>query len=265
MIYIRLERGQWQLFYRKKYKLFYKNIKKSSLMTADQASRALHSYASPQKALILKSFFKTGPGEYGEGDIFIGVKVPETRKIALSFQALSIPEILKLLHSRIHEERLLAILILIRQYKYGSLPDQKRIISLYLNNTQFINNWDLIDLSAPHLLGDNLKDRPRKILYQLAGSISLWERRIAIVSTFAFIRLGEFKDTLQLTDLLITDEEDLIHKACGWMLREVGKRNIATLKSFLIHRHSRMPRTMLRYAIEKFPETERSAFLKKKT
>ncbi len=231
-------------------------------MTAALARKALHRYASARKAGILRSFFKTGAGQYGEGDIFIGVKVPETRTIAGTFQALPVPEILKLLHSAIHEERLLALLILIRQYEKNNPQAKRTIVNLYLDNTRYINNWDLVDLSAPRILGDWLTLAPKDILYTLAGSLCLWERRIAIVSTYAFIRRQQFADTFRLADILINDRQDLIHKATGWMLREAGKREQRALEDFLAPRYKKMPRTMLRYAIERFEEKKRKEYLK---
>ncbi|MBF0387049.1 MAG: DNA alkylation repair protein [Candidatus Omnitrophica bacterium] len=231
-------------------------------MTAILATTALHGYASPEKAQILRSFFKTGPGQYGEGDIFIGVTVPHTRLTAKAFSTLPLTEARKLLHSPVHEERLLALLILIMQYKNSDLHDQEKIISLYLDNTARINNWDLVDLSAPKLLGEHLVDRSRKILGRLARSTMLWERRIAIVSTLAFIRRGQLAETFNLADKLLTDREDLIHKATGWMLREAGKRNQHALEDYLRPRYQKMPRTMLRYAIERFAERKRQEYLK---
>ena len=230
-------------------------------MTAYKAKQALNTHASPEKARILSSFFKTGPGEYGENDIFIGVKVPETRKVAKQFQALPKTEILKLLHSAIHEERLLALFVLIIQYEQGSSAVKTEIINLYLKNTARINNWDLVDLSAYKLLGDFLSDRPRDILNTLARSSSLWERRIAIVSTLTFIRRGQFNNTFHIADILMSDKEPLIHKAVGWMLRETGKRNTPALEAFLKPRTTKMPRTMLHYAIERFPEEKRKKYL----
>lgn len=260
-------------------------------MTSDDAKTALRRYASAPKARILSGFFKTGPGEYGEGDVFIGVKVPEIRKVAEKFAGLPLDPTLDLLRSKIHEERLLALLILIRKYDKGNASLQKEIVRLYLNNTRHINNWDLVDLSAPKILGhwllaQNTVDiSPRKerdsasavrppadaktpsdegkgLLRQLAGSPNLWERRIAVVSTFTFIRNRNFSNTLSIADMLMDDPEDLIHKAVGWMLREVGKQDIKVLQTFLRPRCRKMPRTMLRYAIEKFPGTERLAYMK---
>jgi 3-methyladenine DNA glycosylase AlkD len=222
-------------------------------MTASLARKGLRTCASTEKARILSSFFKTGPGEYGEGDIFIGVKVPEIRALAHTFHTLGRKEVISLLKSPVHEERLLALFILIKQYTCGTTAEKEKIIKLYLKHTSRINNWDLVDLSAPKLLGDHLKNKPRTLLDQLARSTNIWERRIAIVSTFAFIRTGEINDTFRIADMLLSDEEDLIHKAAGWMLREAGKKDRKALEDHLRPRYKKMPRTMLRYAIERFP------------
>ena len=225
--------------------------------------KTLRQYASPDKAGILRTFFKTGPGQYGEGDIFIGVKVPEIRTVSKIFKDLDLNTILKLLRSPIHEERLLALLILIHRYAGSTPPEKKNIVDVYLGNTRYINNWDLVDLSAPKIIGDWLKDKDRRILGTLAHSKNIWERRIAIVATHAFIRDRQLSDTFHIAQTLLHDKEDLIHKAVGWMLREAGKRDVPALKNFLSPRHTLMPRTMLRYAIERFPEKERQEYLKK--
>jgi 3-methyladenine DNA glycosylase AlkD len=231
--------------------------------TAKSAQKRLRSFASPQQATILARFFKTGPGQYGEGDRFVGVKVPVTRKVAKEFKSLPLSEVECLLHSEIHEERLLALVILVGQFEKGNEAIQKQIYDLYLANTAFINNWDLVDLSAPQIVGGYLQARSRKLLDRLAKSKSLWERRISILATFNFIREGDFNGTLKIAKMLLGDKEDLIHKAVGWMLREVGKRDVTVLEEFL-GKHCRvMPRTMLRYAIERFPEKKRRAFLNK--
>ncbi len=221
----------------------------------------LRRLGNKEKAKILQGFFKTGPGEYGEGDVFVGVKVPELRRLSKK-HALSITGIRRLLRSPIHEERLLALLMLIRMYTKADGDTKKRIYELYLESTRYINNWDLVDLTAPQIVGDYLTNRSRRPLYRLAKSKSLWERRIAILSTFRYIKQNEFEDTLEISDLLLGDEEDLIHKAVGWMLREIGNREIRVEERFLKKRYRTMPRTMLRYAIEKFPETKRQRYLK---
>jgi 3-methyladenine DNA glycosylase AlkD len=217
--------------------------------------------ADPEKARILQRFFKTGKGEYGEGDFFLGVVVPKQRMIARAFREAEFEELEILLDSKVHEERLVALLILVEKYKKGDENLKKRVFDFYINHLERVNNWDLVDLSAHKIVGDYLLKRDRKILYLLVGSKNLWERRVAIISTFAFIRVGEFEDSLKLSDLLLRDEHDLIHKAVGWMLREVGKKDEATLKRYLAQRYKNMPRTMLRYAIEKFPEDLRKKYL----
>lgn len=232
--------------------------------TADLISlrKDLKKRASAGKAKISARFFKTGPGEYGEGDVFIGVVMPDNRLVAKMYTGLSLPKIEKLLHSRIHEERMCALLILIEKFKGGSQPDRERIYKLYLKNTKYINNWDLIDLSAPHIVGGFLADKPRDVLYGLAKAKSLWERRIAMLATFNFIYHGEHQDALKIAEILLSDEHDLIQKAVGWMLRETGKRcSEKILEDFLQKRYKQMPRTMLRYAIERLPEARRKAYL----
>jgi 3-methyladenine DNA glycosylase AlkD len=230
-------------------------------MNANLARKELRRYASPAKAAVLSRFFKTAPGEYGEGDIFIGVKVPEIRSVAKEFLGMKTSHILSLLHSGIHEERLLALLILTGQYEKGDAQAKNDIAGTYLKNTARINNWDLVDVSAPGILGDHLLQKDRSLLLDLAASGNLWERRIAIVTTLAFIRKGDLSWTLRIAERLMNDSEDLIHKATGWMLREAGKRDKALLEEFLKKNLKRMPRTMLRYAIEKFPAHLRKKYL----
>lgn len=229
--------------------------------TARMAQKRLRSFGDPEVATILSRFFKTGPGQYGEGDRFIGVKVPTNRKVAKEFKNLPLAEIECLLHSEIHEERLLALVILVSRFEKGDDATQNQIYDLYLANTAYINNWDLVDLSAPQIVGGYLQDRSRKPLNRLAKSASLWERRISILATFYFIREGDFADTIRIAEKLLGDNEDLIHKAVGWMLREVGKRDVVVLEEFL-GKHCRvMPRTMLRYAIERLPEGKRRKYM----
>ena len=226
-----------------------------------QLRMELKKIADSKKAQVLQRFFKTGKGEYGEGDAFLGVTVPETRKIAQRFSDLTLADIAKLIRSGIHEERLLALLILVHKFEEGDDSCRNKIFNFYLKNTKYINNWDLVDLTAPKIVGAYLVNRPRGILYKLAGSKSLWERRIAILATCAFIKVGEFKDALAISRVLLNDPHDLIHKAVGWMLREVGKRSQTAEKQFLKKYYKTMPRTMLRYAIERFPERLRKAYL----
>ena len=215
--------------------------------------------ANLEKAKILQRFFKTGPGEYGEGDVFLGIVVPEIRKLVKKYSNLKIKEIIKLLHSKIHEERLTALLIMVNKFQVEE--DKEKIYNLYLKNTKYINNWDLVDLSADKIIGDYLLNKPKSILYKLAKSKRIWERRISIIATFNFIKNNKFKETLKIAKILLNDEHDLIHKAVGWMLREVGKRDLKTEEKFLKKYYKKMPRTMLHYAIEKFPEKKRKQYL----
>ena len=209
-------------------------------------------------------FFKTGKGEYGEGDRFLGVRVPVLRKLARQYRDLSLTAASRLLTSEFHEERLLSLLILVSLFTRGAEKEKHAVYKAYLENTRFINNWDLVDSSAQHIVGAYLLTRNRDPIYRLARSKKIWERRISIMSTFYFIKRNEFDDTLSLSERLKQDPEDLIHKAVGWMLREIGNRNIATEETFLKIHYQDMPRIMLRYAIEKFPEDKRQAYLKGK-
>ena len=233
-------------------------------MNAEFIISELQSVGTPAKAAHLQKFFKTGPGQYGEGDVFLGVVVPHTRSIAKANMQTPLTEILRLLKSKYHEARLCALLILTERFKKATEKERKEIFDFYIKNASRANNWDLVDLSCPTIVGLYLLDKERNILYKLAESESLWEQRIAIVSTYAFIRENEFSDTLELSKKLFTHKHDLMHKAVGWMLREVGKRNRKTLTDFLEEYSTKMPRTSLRYAIEHYPETERQYFLKKK-
>ena len=226
------------------------NIKKEFRLKADK-----------ETACHLQRFFKTGKGEYGEGDIFYGIKVPETRMIAKKYQDLSFSNISQLIKSKIHEERLVSLLILIIKFEKADDQEKKKIFNFYLKNTRYINNWDLVDLSAPRIVGGYLIDKPKNILYKLAKSNNLWEKRIAIVSTAWFIRSGQLEDTFKISEILLGDKHDLIHKAVGWMLREAGKKSIIEEEKFLKKYYKKMPRTMLRYAIEKFPEKKRKMYL----
>ncbi|MBI5640472.1 MAG: DNA alkylation repair protein [Nitrospirae bacterium] len=222
----------------------------------------LQKLADPEKAKFLAGFFKTGKGQYGEGDIFLGINVPLQRRVAKRHPDLTLPELKELLLSRVHEHRLVALLILVEKYKRADLQVKKEIYRFYLENSASVDNWDLVDLSAPNIPGDYLLERDRKILYVLAKSDNLWHRRIAILSTFAFIRQNQFDDTLGISEILLNDTQDLIHKAVGWMLREVGKRDQKRLETFLKRHYKKMPRTMLRYAIERFDEEKRRWYLK---
>jgi 3-methyladenine DNA glycosylase AlkD len=206
-------------------------------------------------------FFKTGKGEYGEGDRFLGIRVPALRRLVKKYSDVSTNETLILLKSSFHEERLFALLMLVEMFSKRDEGGKTEIYELYLGNTEFINNWDLVDGSAEHIVGAYLKNRDKQPLYDLAGSENLWERRISIMSTFHFIKNNEFTDALKISEILRCDNEDLIHKAVGWMLREIGKRNLTVEENFLKKHYKNMPRTMLRYSIEKFPEEKRLAYL----
>lgn len=231
--------------------------------SARLASSALRVLSDPKDAAFLQRFFKTGKGEYGEGDRFLGIRVPDVRKVARDFSGLPLSDCEKLLASPYNEERLLALVVLSNRFKKA--PQERAAIArLYLRSLRRVNNWNLVDTSAPDILGAWLEDRSRTPLRKLARSRSLWDRRVAILSTFHFIRAGEFSDTLDLTRLLLNDPEDLMHKACGWMLREIGKRDSRALETFLRKHCREMPRTMLRYAIERLPEAKRQAYLKGK-
>lgn len=233
-------------------------------MTAAFILDELMSMANPEKAVFLQRFFKTGPGEYAEGDVFLGLVVPLTRNIAQANKKTPLEELQKLIGSRYHEARLCALLIVVEQFKKASPEEQKNLYDFYLSNTSRINNWDLVDLTSPQVVGAYLSDKDRSPLYTLARSGNLWEQRISIVSTIAFIRHREYDDTLALADHLLPHPHDLIHKAIGWMLREVGKKDRDTLTAYLERQAVRLPRTALRYAIEHYPEDQRQYFLKKK-
>ncbi len=230
--------------------------------TVEDIHAEVRRLADPGKAKILQRFFKTGPGQYGEGDVFAGITVPVIRKLLRKYRDIPLGETVKLLQSPVHEERLLALIILVEKCRRGDDATRKRIYGLFRKNTRFINNWDLVDLSAEHIVGATLDGTDRAPLYRLARSKSLWERRIAILATFYDIKRGIPDHTLALADILLSDRHDLIHKAVGWILREVGKRcSPDTLREFLRPRYRSMPRTMLRYAIERFPASERRAYL----
>lgn len=230
-------------------------------MNADIINQRLMSLGNAEMAEHAQRFFKTGKGEYGEGDVFIGIRVPVLRQQVKQFFALDLEEVPALLRSHIHEIRLFALLLLADRYKKAGSDEQEAIFQLYKSHTARINNWDLVDGSAPYVVGAYLLEREKTLLYDWAISSMLWERRIAIVSTFHFIRNNQFDDTLKLAEMLLQDKEDLMHKAVGWMLREVGKRDEQVLKAFLKQHYQNMPRTMLRYAIERFAEPERKRYL----
>jgi 3-methyladenine DNA glycosylase AlkD len=236
-------------------------VKSSRPATAEQVRAALNAQADPARARSSARFFKTGEGQYGEGDRFLGVTVPAQRAIARAFRGLPLTEIEALLASAIHEERLTALLLLVDASARGGDEVKQACYDLYLRNLRWVNNWDLVDTSAPTIVGDFLRARDRRILRTLARSSELWERRVAMIATLAFIRAGESEDALAIARLLLDDTHDLIHKAVGWMLREVGKYvGRAPLVAFLNEHAAEMPRTALRYAIEHFTEAERKAF-----
>ncbi|MCX7881402.1 MAG: DNA alkylation repair protein [Patescibacteria group bacterium] len=227
-------------------------------------TKDLEKLADKEKANVYQRFFKTGKGEYGEGDKFLGLTVPQVRIVSKKYaNELTLSDLKKLIENKIHEYRLSALLILRFQYEKAVEKTKEKIVNFYLKNTSFINNWDLVDLSCQYILGNWLLNKTRKILYNLAKSKNLWERRIAIVSTFEFIRNHQFKDTLKIAEVLLNDKHDLIHKAVGWMLREVGKRDKKLLKIFLDEHCQKMPRVMLRYAIENFGKKEKEKWQSK--
>jgi len=221
-------------------------------------------FSNQQHAARLQKYFKTGKGEYGEGDIFLGLRVPATRKIAKKYRAMPINEVSVFLKSQFHEERLFALFVLIGLFRKADEYNQEKIYTLYLKNTNYINNWDLVDVTTPKIVGEHLLDKPRDILYQFAKSDNLWKQRIAVLATFTFIKHGDFQDTLKIAQILLHHPHDLIHKAVGWILREIGKQNQTVEEKFLRQYYHTMPRTMLRYAIERFPETLRQKYLKGK-
>ncbi len=226
-----------------------------------QLERDLAALADSARAESLAWFFKTGPGQYGEGDHFLGIRVPLQRQVAMRYRALPIAEIERLLASPIHEHRFTALEILVDRYDRSPHDGRQQIFDFYLAHTSHINNWDLVDASAPYIVGEHLKTRTRAVLYDLARSQLLWERRIAIVSTLAFIKIGEIEDTFRLAAILLADKHDLMHKAVGWALRETGKVSRPSLLAFLEKHHAAIPRTALRYAIEHFPPAQRKRLL----
>lgn len=229
---------------------------------ATQVEAQLQSLANPEIAAHSQRFFKTGRGEYGEGDTFLGIRMPVIRQTIKEFKTADSAVARILLSSKFHEIRIFAVLLLVARYQRGTTDEQTVIYDIYLRNTDRINNWDLVDCSAPQIIGGHLETRDRAPLYNLAASNSLWERRIAIMATFHFIRQNDYSDALSLSEVLLHDPEDLVHKAVGWMLREIGNRDRQVESNFLQQHYQKMPRTMLRYAIEKFPEEKRQCYLK---
>ncbi len=228
-------------------------------MANRRREKELKASADQAKARVMQGFFKTGKGEYSEGDVFLGLTVPAQREIARRYGSTPLRELERLLQSKIHEFRFTALQILVFQYEHGA----DGIADFYIKHKARVNNWDLVDTSAPYILGDWLKDKDRSILYELIESKSIWDRRIAIVTTYAFIKAGDFKDILKLSALSLKDEHDLIHKACGWMLREVGKKSERALTGFLDKNAKKMPRTMLRYSLERLSEAKRKHYMLK--
>jgi 3-methyladenine DNA glycosylase AlkD len=230
-------------------------------MKAKEISKHLQKMGDKEDTRFLQRFFKTGVGQYGEGDIFLGIRVPALRKLAKEYKALPLEEVLSLLRSPYHEVRLFALILFVNAFAQGDKILQKKIYDLYMANTRHINNWDLVDISAPNIVGAFLMERSKKPLYQLVKAKSLWERRIAMLATFCFIKNNRFTDTLKIAGILLRDKEDLIHKAVGWMLREIGKRDIECAEAFLRKHCQVMPRTMLRYAIERFTPAKRRMYM----
>ncbi len=230
----------------------------------ESLKKELQELADEKQAALLQGFFKTGKGQYGEGDIFLGIKVPVQRGVAKKYSGLSLPKIQELLKSKIHEHRLTGLIILTNKYGQANEEDKANIFNFYLKNTKNINNWDLVDVTCPNIVGEFLyrNKKHRKILYELSRSENLWEKRIGIISTLYFIKYSDFEDTLALSEILLNDSHDLIHKAVGWMLREVGKKDETVLENFLKQHYKDMPRTMLRYSIEKFEEDKRKMYLR---
>ena len=228
-----------------------------------KAIEEIRSLADKERAIHSKKFFKTGKGEYGYGDIFLGVRTPQIRSIAKKNISISTTEMKTLIKSKYHEERLLGLIILVN--KYSKAKDEKvrnQLYKIYVSSFKYVNNWDLVDVTCPHVIGKHLMDKERSILYSWARSEDLWTKRIAIVSTHWFIRKNDLDDTFKIAEILLNDEHDLIHKAVGWMLREAGKRDLEKEEIFLKKHYKNMPRTMLRYSIEKFPEPKRQKYLK---
>lgn len=232
------------------------------MMTADTIEQQLIALANEDKAVVLSSFFQTREGQYAHGDVFLGVTVPQTRKVVASYNSLPLTEVAKLLQSKYHECRFAALVILVHQFEHGNEAEQETIYNFYLQHTEYINNWDLVDVSSHKIVGAWLLEKDRAKLYDLSKSNWLWDQRIAIVSTWTFIRNNQFEDTLRLSEYFMTHPHHLINKACGWMLREVGKRDKATLIQFLDKHAPHMPRVMLRYSIEKLSGEERKSYLR---
>lgn len=248
----------------RKQKLALIDTKKLKNISHKELQKDLYALKNPAKAKVLAGFFKTGKGQYGEGDLFLGVTVPQIRLLAKKYQQMPLKEIIKMLESKFHEERMFALLIMTQQYKKGNEKTKKQIFTAYLKNTKHINNWDLVDLTAPDIVGAYLNDKSKDILFKLAQSKMLWERRIAILATFHEIKLGRSVLTFSIAEKLLGDKEDLMHKAVGWMLREIGKRCSQKKEEMFLQKYwKKMSRTTLRYAIERFDEKKRQQYLKR--
>ena len=234
-------------------------------MTAELMIDSLNMLSDREKAIFLQGFFKTGKGQYAEGDVFWGIKVPEMRQVAMAYRSLPLSEIQKVMENPVHEVRFCGLMILVEQFKTAKKNEKTKIADFYLSNTQYINNWDLVDLSCYQILGNYLLDKPRDVLYRLAKSKNMWEQRIAIVSTMAFLRNYELEDTLKIAELLLDNQHDLIHKAVGWLLRELSKRDEEMMLQFIEIHYAKIPRTTLRYAIERLPNGLRKNILNKKS
>jgi len=232
-------------------------------MMIQSVQKDLKNLGNPKKAKILARLFKTGPGEYSEGDVFLGISVPDVRSVARRYIDMGLEDVESLLQSQIHECRLAALLILSENFKKAVAENQTNIYSVYLTNTRRVNNWDLVDLSAHHIVGECLQERKKDMLYALARSDNLWERRISIIATYSFIKKGKFDETLKIAEMLLNDQHDLIQKAVGWMLREVGKRDQQAEERFLRKHYKTIPRTALRYAIEKFDKKKKKFYMQK--
>lgn len=227
-----------------------------------EIKKVMEKTSNHKKARLYQRFFKTGPGEYGEGDVFIGLTMPQQRLIAKRFSDISISQIKEMLDSPVHEHRMTALIILTNKFKRSDDDEKKKIFDFYIANTHRINNWDLVDVTCPHIVGTYLLDKDRAILHRLARSKNIWKRRIAIVSTSVFIKNRQYDDTISIAKTLLKDDHDLIHKAVGWMLREIGKMDTRALENFLDSYHKEMPRTMLRYSLERLPERKREHYMK---
>ena len=230
-------------------------------MTAKDLIESLQALADEQKAVFSQKFFKTAKGQYAEGDIFWGIKVPETRQIAKAYRDIPLAELKKVIANPVHEVRLCGLMVLVEQFKKSNEYKRSEIVYFYLSNIKCINNWDLVDLSCYNILGRYLINKPRGILYLMAESKNMWEQRIAIVSTWSFIRNREFVDTLAIAEMLLDHKHNLIHKAVGWMLREISKKDEAVMLDFIEKHYEKIPRTTLRYAIERLPKNVRKEIL----